>query len=285
MLAADHRNAALLLLQAPVLGLLLLAALPPGELAVPAPSEVRFVSVAGLVLFVVVLAVTWLGANNAIREIAGEVAVLRRERAVGLSLSAYVTSKAIVLSGLTVIQSVVLVSLAIGRQQGPDSGVLLGWGQGELIVVVTLAALAAMALGLLVSALAGSPERASSLLPMVLIVQLLLSAGIMLPEMVDKPVLREAALFSSAHWGVAGAASTTDINRLQVFDDRLRELRAVDAEDPGAAVELLTRDAQPEQRWDHGRRAWLTSVLALLALMILPLVAATYVLRRYDPGR
>lgn len=285
VLAADRRNAALLLLQAPVLGLLLLAALPPGELGLPAPTEVRFVSVAGLVLFVLVLSVTWVGANNATREIARELSILRRERAIGLSLSAYVTSKALVLSGLTIVQSIVLVSLAIGRQRGPVSAVVLGWGRGELIVVVALAGLAAMALGLLVSAVAGTPERASSLLPMVLIVQLLLSAGIVLPEIVDKPVMREAAMFSSAHWGVAGAASTSDINHLQAFDDRLRELRAVDAADPAPAVEILTRDVQPEQRWEHTRRAWLTSVLALLALTIIPLVAATYLLRRYDPGR
>ncbi len=285
VLAADRRNAALLLLQAPVLGLLLFAALPAGELAPPALTEVRFVSVAGLVLFVLVLSVTWVGANNAIREIARELPILRRERAVGLSLSAYVTAKAVVLSGLTIVQSIVLVSLAIGRQRGPVSAVMLGWARGELIVVVTLAGLAAMSVGLLVSAAAGTPERASSLLPMVLILQLLLSAGIMLPEIVDKPVLREAAVFSSANWGVAGAASTTGINELQIFDDRLRELRTVDAADPGPAVEVLTREAQPERRWEHTRRAWLTSVLALLALIILPLIATTYLLRRYDPGR
>ena len=285
VLAADRRNAALLLLQAPVLGLLLLAALPPGELAAPEDTEVRIVSVAGLVLFVVVLAVTWVGANNSTREIARELAILRRERAVGLSLSAYVTAKALVLSGLTIVQSVVLVSLAIGRQRGPVSAVVLGWGRGELIVVVTLAGVAAMALGLFVSAVAGTPERASSLLPLVLIVQLLLSAGIILPEIVDKPVLREAAVISSAQWGVAGAASTTDINQLQIFDDRLRELRTVDSEDPGPAVEVLTKEAQPEERWEHTSQAWLTSVLALLALIMLPLVATTYVLRRFDPGR
>ena len=98
-------------------------------------------------------------------------------------------------------------------------------------------------------------------------------------------MLREAAVVSSAQWGVAGAASTTDINQLQIFDDRLRELRTVDSEDPGPAVEVLTKEAQPEERWEHTSQAWLTSVLALLALIMLPLVATTYVLRRFDPGR
>ena len=285
VLSADRRNAALLLLQAPVLGLLLLAALPSGELAPPRESEVRLVSVAGLVLFVIVLAVTWVGANNSTREIARELAILRRERAAGLSLSAYVASKAVVLASLTIVQSVVLVSLAIARQGGPRSASLLGWGRGELIVIVTLAALAAMALGLLISAVAGTPERASGLLPLVLVLQLLLSAGIILPEIVDKPVLREISIVSSAKWGVAGAASTADINQLQLFDDRLRDLRSVDAADPGPALEVLTRDASVEPLWKHTAGAWLISVGALVVLTLIPLVAAALVLRRYDPGR
>ena len=43
-----------------------------------------------------------------------------------------------------------------------------------------------LTIALLVSAVAGSPERASSILPVVLIVQLLLSAGVMLPELADQ---------------------------------------------------------------------------------------------------
>ncbi|HYF46034.1 MAG TPA: FHA domain-containing protein, partial [Acidimicrobiales bacterium] len=191
VLASDRRNALLLLLQAPVLGLLLLAALPAGELGAPPPTELRLVSAAGIVLFVLLVGATWLGANNAIREIARELPVLRRERAAGLSLSAYVASKAIVLGALTVVQAVVLVALATLRQDGPSDAVVLGWAPGELMVVVALAGLAAMALGLLISALAGSPERATSILPIVLILQLVLGAGVVLPEIVDKPVLNQ----------------------------------------------------------------------------------------------
>lgn len=285
VLVADRRNLGLLLAQAPLLGLLMLAALPPGELAAPEPSEVRFVSTAGLVLFVLLVGATWLGANNAIREIASELAVLRRERAVGLSLSAYVTAKSLVLGTLTVAQAVVLTALAIARQGGPDSAVLLGWGPGELALAVALAGLAAMGLGLLVSALAGSPDRATSILPILLIVQLVLSAGVVLPEIVDRPGLRELSNVASAQWGVAAAAATVDLNELQQFGDRLRELREVDAADPVPVVEALLDPADPASRWAHTPRAWLTAVGALVALTLVPIVAASRVLRRYDPGR
>ena len=51
---------------------LMAVALPTAELSSPGITEIRFVSTAGLVLFVVLLGATWLGANNAIREIARE---------------------------------------------------------------------------------------------------------------------------------------------------------------------------------------------------------------------
>lgn len=285
VLTADRRNLLLLLLQAPVLGLLMLAALPAGELGVPLPPQVRLVSTAGLVLFVVLLGATWIGANNAVREIARELPVLRRERAVGLSLSAYVMSKVLVLGTLTVAEAAVLVAIATARQRGPSSAVLLGWPLGELMVVIALAAVASMALGLLVSAVAGSPERATSILPMLLILQLVLSAGVVLPEIADQPVLRQLSYASSAQWGTAAAASTTDLNRLQLYDQRLRDLRQVDAADPMPAVEALTRPAGPEPRWAHDRSAWLGAVGVLLLLIVLPVLATVAVLRRYDPGR
>jgi ABC transport system ATP-binding/permease protein len=285
VLAADRRNLALLLAQAPVLGVLMLAALPAGELGVPPPPEVRLVSTAGLVLFVLLLGATWVGANNAIREIARELPVLRRERGVGLSLSAYVTSKVVVLAGLTTVQAVVLVAVATARQRGPRDAVLLGWPLGELMVVVALAGIAAMALALLVSALAGTPERATSILPMLLILQLVLSAGAVLPEIADRPVLRELGTLSSAQWGVAAAASTADLNDLQLFDERLRGLRTVDVESPAAAVASLTAEGGAEARWEHSPGAWGRSVGALLVLTVASVGATILVLRRYDPGR
>src|SRR4029077_9340591 len=93
VLAADRRNLALILLQAPLLGLLMLATLPSHQLSPAPPSEFRLISQASLVLLVIVLGTTWLGMSNAIREIAKELPIYRRERVTGLSRSAYVTSK------------------------------------------------------------------------------------------------------------------------------------------------------------------------------------------------
>lgn len=283
VIASDRRNLALLLAQAPILGLLMLAAMPADELSSPGPTQLRFVSTAGLVLFVVLLGATWLGANNAIREIASERALFLRERSAGLSVSAYVASKALVLGVLTAVQAGVLVAIATAAQGGPEDAVVLGWPLGELMVVAALAGVASMALSLVVSAVVGTPDRATTLLPIVLILQFVLSAGGVLPEIVDKPVLRETAYLSSAQWGFAGSASTADLNRLQAFTDQLRDLREIDAADPGPALDALQRSVEPPERWAHTPTAWLTATGALVALIVVPLAGAVIVLRRQEP--
>ncbi|HUW04115.1 MAG TPA: FHA domain-containing protein [Acidimicrobiales bacterium] len=280
VIASDRRNFALLVLQAPILGAIMLFALPPDELSKPALTQVRFVSAASLTLFVILLGATWLGANNAIRELARERTLIARELAVGIPASAQVTAKALVLGGLTAAQAVVLVAIASARQGGPTDAVVLGWPLGELALVVALTGIASMALALLVSAVVSSPDQATTLLPIVLILQFVLSAGGVLPELVDKPVLREMSAASSAQWGFAGAASTTDLNGLQEFTDQLRDLRVVDAADPKAAIEALSEPARPEGRWAAERSSWLTAVGWLIALTVLPLLAAVFALRR-----
>jgi hypothetical protein len=283
VLASDRRNALLLVLQAPVLGVLMAVALPTAELSSPGVTEIRFVSTAGLVLFVVLLGATWLGANNAIREIARERALFERERAVGLSTSAYVLSKAIVLGAITMAQALVLVPIALSRQGGPADAVLLGWPMGEIMLAAAFAGLASMSLALLISSAVGTPDRATTLLPIVLILQFVLSAGGVLPELTDKPVLRELSLASSAQWGFAATAATADLNELQSFTNQLGDLRSVDAADPLPAIEALQEPQAPNQRWAHEGSSWMTSLIMLGVLIGAPLAAAIVILRRRKP--
>ena len=284
VLASDRRNVALLALQAPLLGALMLLALPPGELAEPPPGEVRLLSKAGLVLLVVFMGATWLGASNAVREVAKERAVFLRERAVGLSVPAYLGSKALVLGVLTVAQAAVLTLLAIARQGGPEDAVLLGSGRLELVAVAALTGLAGMALGLLLSSLVARVDRAMSLLPVVLLVQLVLAMGAVFPEMTEKPVLEQASYAAGAQWGFAAGASTADLNRLHAFNDVASELPTVDLTDPLGVLRGLLALGEGEPRWEHEPAAWLTAAGALALLVVLPLAAAGLALSRRRDG-
>jgi ABC transport system ATP-binding/permease protein len=283
VIAGDRRALVLLALQAPLLGLLMLVALPAAELAPPPFGELRLLSKAGLVLLIVVMGATWLGASNATREIVKELPVYRRERAVGLSIPAYVGSKTLVLGALTILQAIVLVVLATARQHGPRDATVLGWPLGELIAVVAATGLAGMALGLLVSALASRVDRAMAILPILLLVELILAMGAVFPDLSEQPVLKQAGYLAGTQWGFAAAASTVDLNALDALNDVARELPTVDLRDPGALASGLASLDEGEGRWEHEPGRWLTAMLALGGLTAAALVGTGLALRRYDP--
>lgn len=152
----DIKNTALLLAQAPIVAIIL-AAITNKE-----PNDARTIFIAAVIAM-------WLGANNAIREIVSESEVYARERLVNLKIPSYVMSKFAVLSAIGFIQCFIFVAIltAAGRFEGED------FSKITLILYLTL--LAGASIGLFFSALVKSTEKAMSILPLILIPQLLLS--------------------------------------------------------------------------------------------------------------
>ena len=284
VIVADRRNLALLLGQAPLLGLLLLVALPSGQLASSPASQLRLVSQASLVLLVVVLGVSWLGMSNAVREIAKELPVFRRERAAGVSLISYLGSKAFVLGAITVLQAVVLVALALSAQHGPARAVVLGWPLGEMMAIASLTGIAAMAIGLFVSAAAKTPDRATTVLPIVLVFLLVLALGGVFPSIGNKPVLKQLGYVASTRWGFAGLASTSDLNNLQAVTGVLTRTPAVNVDDPSALFRAFRRRYRGDPLWEHSSSALLADAAALAGITLVALLGAGVILRRDRPG-
>jgi len=152
----DFRNTLILLAQAPIVALIL------AFITDNTPND-------GRTIFIAAVVAIWLGANNAIREIVSETAVYERERLVNLKIPSYVMSKFTILAGIGLIQCFlfVLIMTAFDRFKSVDFPML------TLILYLTL--LAGAAIGLFFSALVSSTEKAMSILPLILIPQLLLS--------------------------------------------------------------------------------------------------------------
>src|SRR5262249_1932758 len=126
-----------------------------------------------MLLFMVVIIVLWFGCNNAAKEIVKEEAIYGRERAVNLGILPYLSSKFLLLSLITALQSLVLMVLLYGALEGlhhfdarfqvpPEIYRLSYAGQ---FGVLTLLSMTGVALGLLLSACVSSPDRANALLP------------------------------------------------------------------------------------------------------------------------
>jgi ABC-type multidrug transport system ATPase subunit len=284
VITSDRRNALLLALQPAVLGLLMTLALPAHELAQPAPGVIRIASRGGLVLLVVTLGMTWLGASNAIREIVREQPIFLRERAVGLFVSAYVASKVVVLGALTIAQACILVPIALARQSPPSGGSFFPNGMLELVVAGALAGLAAMSLALVISSLSHTADRAMTVLPVVLIVQMLLAMGGVFPDLTDKPVLEQASYLAGAQWAFSASASTVDLDHLMSIDRVARSYPEVRIDNPGPALAKLTDDKIVDRLWRHDWKTWGLSAGALLLLTAAGVVATGLILRRRRPS-
>jgi ABC-type multidrug transport system ATPase subunit len=280
VILADRRNLVFLLLQPIVLGLLMLAALPAHELTAPAIGEVRTISRASFVLLIVILGTTWLGASNAAREIVRELSIIRRERAVGLSISAYISSKVVVLGLLTVGQSTLLVPIALARQGSHDGGSVLSSPLLELTLAGALTGLAAVGLGLLISSLVSTVDRAMLILPVVLILELLLATGGVIPDVVEKPVLKQGSYLASTQWGFSATASTVDLDRIQAVDRVAREAPTIRLDSPLSEFRPISQSLQGEQRWNHEPHTWLWNAGALVALSCVGTLGAGLALRR-----
>jgi ABC-type multidrug transport system ATPase subunit/pSer/pThr/pTyr-binding forkhead associated (FHA) protein len=265
VIAADRRNLVLLIGQAPLLGFLMLVGNGSGALK-PGPDGKD----SGTVILALVLGATYVGASNSIREVVKERAIYLRERGAGLSIPAYVLSKVFVLGGLTIAQSVVLTVFATALQGGPTDANVLGNGRLELMVGIALTGLAAMALGLAVSALVSNADKALTLLPVVLFVQFLFSGAAF--DLKNQPVIGQMTYLSPSRWGYAAGASTTDVQRLT----------------PKPPPELTESLAEPleDRLWDHKAGIWLLDA-SVLVLMIFGSTAVTAAaLSRLDrPGR
>jgi hypothetical protein len=162
-----------------------------------------------MLLFVLVLAVLWFGCNNAAKEIVKEDAIYSRERSVNLHITPYLASKFLVLGVISAIQVFLLMAVMYGVLFALNSG--LGWDAParEYLLdfpaqygVLLLLAMTGVALGLLLSACVANPDRASTLLPYVLIPQMILAGGII--PIRDGPLYWLASTACPAYWGFRG---------------------------------------------------------------------------------
>ncbi|KQX49906.1 MULTISPECIES: FHA domain-containing protein [unclassified Streptomyces] len=199
------------------------------------------------------------GAANAVRELVKERTIYRRERAVGLSRSAYLASKVVVLGLITVVQSVVLTLVAlIGVPLNvPDGKGVLMPPLVEITLAVALLAFTAMMLGLFVSALVRKEEVTMPLLVLLAIVQVVFCGALLTVR--GTPVLEQLAWLVPSRWAFAAMGATIDIGKVAPSE----------------------KTADPLM--DHTAQAWLFDMGMLVVLcLVLGLVVAR-LLRRHEP--
>src|ERR1019366_4181058 len=127
----------------------------------------------------------WIGCSNAVREIVDEQTIYRRERQTGLKIPSYILSKLAVLSVVALVQCFSVVVICSFVKHAFD--LTLPEACAAILIMFLVAGNGSL-IGLLISSLVSTPEKALTLFPLVLIPELLLS-GLFLPVQPIRPII------------------------------------------------------------------------------------------------
>lgn len=162
------------------------------------------------ILFALSCAGIWIGLFNSIQEVCKERTILKREYMGNLRLPVYISSKFLVQTLLGAIQGMLMMlifSLTVGL---PEAGILLDHPAPELYLTLWLTIEASMALGFVVSSLVKTGDKAMTLAPFILIIQLLFSGILFELSGAGEWI----SYFTISKWSVEGLGSIAGLNDL-----------------------------------------------------------------------
>lgn len=226
------------------------------------PSGVHVANgTATTVLLILAVGACFAGAANSVRELIKERVIYERERATGLSRSAYLMSKVIVLGVVTLLQGALVGAIGFGSRTVPDEGLILkSLPKVELTIPIMALGFASMMFGLVISSLVKTAEKTMPLLVMFAIVQVVFTGCLFILN--GTPGVNQFSYLMPARWAVAASGTTLDFNNIFPNQD-----------DPSNTDPL----------WNHTAGAWTLDMVALIALGVACGFLVARFLRRHEP--
>ncbi|MGV9282448.1 FHA domain-containing protein [Streptomyces sp. NPDC003730] len=264
VIASDKGFLALMVILPAVLGAVsLLIDADKGLLPNPAnPQTGRIIpnGTATTVLLILAVGACFAGAANSVRELIKERVIYERERATGLSRSAYLMSKVFVLGLITVFQGLLVGVIGFATREIPDEGLVLG---GATLVELSLPIMAlgftAMMFGLVISSLVKTAEKTMPLLVMFAIIQVVFTGCLF--ALNDAVGVNQFSYLMPSRWAVAAAGATLDFNKISPPE----------------------KGAEADPLWEHTVGAWGLDMAALIVLGVICGFFVARFLRRHEP--
>ena len=143
----------------------------------------------------------------------------------------------------------------------PQGSFLKSFPLVEILLGIAVLALASMCLGLFVSAMVTTSEKAMPFLVLLTMIQVILSGGVI--SLANKAGLSQLALLAPSRWGFGAVASTANLNIIS----------------PSAGGNFT------DPLWNHTAMTWLKDMGGQAALAIIFTLLAWFWLRRLGPRR
>jgi hypothetical protein len=216
-------------------------------------------------LMILVMSAVLSGTALSIREFIKERDIYERERMAGLSASAYLFSKVIVLSMISVIQTALITIVGLSRLAVPASGVLIpGTGRIEIFVSLAVLSVMSMLIGLMISTLVTKGDQTMPILVGVTMVQVALSGGLF---SISGKALELISSIAPSRFGMGAIASTVNLNVIQ------------------AQAYQGSSGQKPDALWMHDGQHWLTSIGSMILIGVIALIIARIRLAKIGPRR
>ena len=158
----------------------------------------------------VVCVCIWNGMFNSIQVVCKERSIIKREHRAGLHISAYLAAHMIYQAVICILQ--VAISLFIFRFFGmyfPDTGLITGSFMIDLAITMFLTTYAADMLALMVSCISRTTTTAMTIMPFLLVVQLVFAGGIF---PLNRPGSRILSRYTVSSWGIKAVNIASDYN-------------------------------------------------------------------------
>lgn len=203
----DYINLVLALLTAPIgISLINVALRDKIPFVIPEKLDASQAPLALRVLFVFTCAALWVGLSSSLQEIVKESAIYLRERLVNLGLFAYLGSKLTILSVLAFLQTLLITVVILIFFKSPDLK-LISWQLG-LGITTFLTLLTTISLGLMVSAAVKNSNQASSVLPLLLIPQIIFSGVLFKMEGIASKI----SWLMLSRWSIGAYGALVNVN-------------------------------------------------------------------------
>ncbi|WP_449334219.1 FHA domain-containing protein [Streptomyces chattanoogensis] len=259
VLASDRGFLALMLILPAVLGVVSMLIPSDYGLAYGPLRKARTNRDASTIMLILAVGMCFSGAANSVRELIKERVIYERERATGLSRSAYLMSKIIVLGVVTAIQGGLIAAIGFSTRNMPSEGLIVPKAPAiELAVAIIALGFTSMMFGLIISSLVKTAEKTMPLLVMFAIVQVVFTG--VLFQLFDTPGVAQVAWLMPSRWAVAAMGATADMNTLLPWE-------------PG----------NPDALWKHQTGVYVMDVIILLALGVGLAFVVARLLRRHEP--
>ncbi len=264
VIASDKGFLALMVILPAVLGAVsLLIDADKGLLPNPAnPQTGRIIpnGTATTVLLILAVGACFAGAANSVRELIKERVIYERERATGLSRSAYLMSKVFVLGLITVFQGLLVGVIGFATREIPEEGLVLG-GMTLLELSLPIMALGftSMMFGLIISSLVKTAEKTMPLLVMFAIIQVVFTGCLF--ALNDAVGVNQFSYLMPSRWAVAAAGATLDFNKISPPE----------------------KGSEADPLWEHTVGAWGLDMAALIVLGVICGFFVARFLRRHEP--